>query len=191
MMSKFNVALAALAVAQISMIGVAAAQYRDVATGFYVGAGLNQSRFEADNFSVADIDKKDSSWKAIAGFRFNPNFALEANYVDFGKANSPSLAIGGPFGAEADAFALFAVGLWPIGSLDLYAKLGAAQINAKGSVAAVFFKDEATELAYGAGMQYRWSNFAVRAEYEKYDTDIVGDLDLITVGFTYTFNNMR
>jgi hypothetical protein len=190
-MKKSTVALAILAAAQLPTIGVAVAQNSDVATGLYIGAGLNQSRFEADNFSVADIDKEDNSWKAIAGFRFSPYFAMEANYVDFGKATSPSIAVGGPFGAEADAFALFGVGMWPIGSLDLYAKLGAAQISAKGSVAAVLFKDDATEFAYGAGLQYRWSNLAVRAEYEKYDTDVVGDLDLITVGLTYTFNNAR
>ncbi len=190
-MSKFNVVLAILAAAQVPLIGAAAAQNADVATGVYIGAGLNQSRFEADNFSIADIDKEDNSWKAIAGYRFSPFFAVEANYIDFGKATSPSIAVGGPFGAEADAFALFAVGIWPIGSLDLYAKLGAAQINAKGSVAAVLFKDEATELAYGAGLQYRWRNLAVRAEYEKYDTDVVGDLDLITIGLTYTFDSMR
>lgn len=190
-MKKSTATLAIIAAAQISLIPVAVAQSSDVATGFYVGGGLNQSRFEADNFSVADIDREDNSWKAIAGFRFSPYFAMEANYVDFGKATSPSVAIGGPFGAEADAFALFAVGMWPIGSLDLYAKLGAAQISAKGSVAAVFFKDDATELAYGAGLQYRWTNLAVRAEYEKYDTDVIGDLDLITIGLTYTFDGTR
>ncbi len=31
--------------------------------------------------------------------------------------------------------------------------------------------------------------FALRAEYEKFDTDVVGDLDLISVGFTYTFGS--
>lgn len=190
-MNNYFVAMAILAVAQTASIGAALAQDRDVTTGFYVGGGLNQSRFDTDNFSVSDIDDEDNSWKAIAGFRFNPNFALEANYIDFGKATSPSLAIGGPFGAEADAFALYAVGLWPIGSLDLYAKVGAAQINAKGRVAAVLFKDDATEFAYGAGLQYRWGALAARAEYEKYDTDVIGDLDLITVGLTYTFGSRR
>ncbi len=190
-MRNSTLALAILVAAQLPLAGAAFAQDSDVATGFYAGGGLNQSRFQADNFSVADIDKEDNSWKVIAGFRFNPNMALEANYIDFGKATSPSVAIGGPFGAEAEAFALYAVGYWPIGSLDLYAKLGAAQIDAKGSVAAVLFKDSATELAYGAGLQYRWGNLAARAEYEKYNTDIVGDLDLITIGLTYTFSSMR
>jgi OOP family OmpA-OmpF porin len=190
-MRHSKLALAILVAAQLPLAGLAMAQDRDAATGFYAGGGLTQSRFDTDNFSVDDIDDEDNSWKVIAGFRFNPNFAVEANYVDFGKATSPSLAIGGPFAAEADAFALYAVGLWPIGSLDLFAKLGAAQIDAKGSVAAVLFKDDATELAYGAGLQYRWGNLAARAEYEIYNTDIVGDLDLITLGLTYTFSASR
>jgi opacity protein-like surface antigen len=190
-MRNSKLALAILAAAQLPIAGVALAQERDIATGFYAGGGLTQSRFDTDNFSVDDIDDEDNSWKVIAGFRFNSNFALEANYVDFGKATSPSLAIGGPFGAEADAFALYAVAFWPIGSLDLFAKLGAAQIDAQGSVAAVLFEDEATELAYGAGLQYRWGNLAARAEYEIYNTDVVGDLDLITLGLTYTFSTSR
>ena len=30
-------------------------------------------------------------------------------------------------------------------------------------------------------------NLGIHAEYEKFDTDVVGDLDLITVGATYSF----
>jgi hypothetical protein len=54
-------------------------------------------------------------------------------------------------------------------------------------VGAVLFEDKATELAYGAGIQFRMGALGLRAEYEKYDTDVIGDLDLITVALTYTF----
>ena len=39
-----------------------------------MGAGITQSRWDADNFDVDDLDDEDNSWKAIAGYRFNPNY---------------------------------------------------------------------------------------------------------------------
>ncbi len=30
-------------------------------------------------------------------------------------------------------------------------------------------------------------HLGLRAEYEKLDTDVIGDLDVISVGFTFTF----
>jgi hypothetical protein len=38
--------------------------------GFYLGAGITQSRWDADNFEVDDVDDEDNSWKVIAGYRF-------------------------------------------------------------------------------------------------------------------------
>jgi opacity protein-like surface antigen len=74
-----------------------------------------------------------------------------------------------------------------MGPVDLYLKAGLARLDADGNMGAVVFEDKKTEFAYGAGLQFRLTNFAIRAEYEKYDTDVVGDLDLITLGATYTF----
>ena len=34
-------------------------------------------------------------------------------------------------------------------------------------------------------------NFAINAEYEKFETDVVGDLDLITLVATYSFGGGR
>ena len=62
-----------------------------------------------------------------------------------------------------------------------------ARIDGEGSFGAVNFNDDDTEVAYGAGARFRLQNFAINAEYEKFDTDVVGDLDLISLGVTYTF----
>ncbi len=51
----------------------------------------------------------------------------------------------------------------------------------------MFYEDKETELAYGAGVQFNLGNLGLRAEYEKFDTDVVGDLDVISIGATYTF----
>jgi hypothetical protein len=171
----------------LAIAGVASAQDVDVPLGFYAGGAVTQSRFDEDEFSVDDLDDEDTSWKAIAGFRFHPNFAIEGQYVDFGEATAPAPPLGGPFAAEAKAFALYGVGLIPVGGFDLYAKLGAARIDGEGRFGDLLFEDDETEFAYGAGAQARFGNLGVRLEYEKYDTDVVGDLDLISLGLTYTF----
>ena len=70
---------------------------------------------------------------------------------------------------------------------DLYAKAGAARIDGEGRFGDVAFNDDDTEFAYGAGVRLRLQNFGIHAEYEKFDTDVVGDLDLISIGATYSF----
>jgi hypothetical protein len=186
-MNSRTITLAALSAVLLAGAGTAMAQDAEPNTGFYIGGGLTQSRFDNDDFDVDDIDNEDNSWKAILGARPHPSFAIEANYVNFGKSTQPSVTAGGPFEADADGYALFGLGIFPLGPVELYGKLGVSRIDSDGNVGAVFFEDEATELAYGAGIQFRIGALGLRAEYETYDTDVIGDLDLITVGLTYTF----
>jgi hypothetical protein len=63
----------------------------------------------------------------------------------------------------------------------------AARIDGEDRFGDVGFQDDATEFAYGAGIRLRLNNFGIHAEYEKLDTDVVDDLDLITVGATHSF----
>jgi hypothetical protein len=175
-----------------SLVGSAAfAQDQDVVKGFYAGGAITQARFDDENFSLDDVDDEDNSWKVIAGYRFHENFAAEASYIDFGELSAQQLVGTGSFTAEAKGLSLFAVGLIPVPYVDLFAKIGAAKIDSKTRGLVTNFDDDTTEFAYGAGAQWRWRNLAVRAEYEKFDTDIIGDLDLISLGATYTFNLTR
>lgn len=169
--------------AALAVLGMSAAT---AAEGFYIGGAGMQSRFDSDNFDVEDVDDEDTGWKAIAGFRLHPNFAVEGSYVSFGNASAPSTALGGPLDAEANAMSLFGVGLAPMGPVDLFLKAGMARIDADGTVGAVAFEDKAWEFAYGAGIQWNLGNLALRAEYEKFDTDVIGDLDVISLGVTFT-----
>ena len=157
------------------------------AQGFYVGAAGLQSRFDSGDFDVEDVDDEDTGWKLIAGFRATPNLALEGTYTRFGKAQAPSVAVGGPFEAKAQAISVFGVGLMPVGPVDLFLKLGASRMDAKGNVGAVLFEDDKIELAYGAGLQFNMGALGLRAEYEKFDTDVIGDLDVISAGVVFTF----
>lgn len=186
-MTRRNTSLAATAAALAALSAAPVPAADEAPRGLYVGGAITQSRFDDSTFRVADFDDEDTSWKAIAGIRFHPSFSIEANYVDFGEASAPGGPLVSPFTVEAKAFSLFAVGYVPVPWVDLFAKVGAARIDAEGGAAPVFFEDDATEFAYGGGVQARIGNFAIRAEYEKFDTDIVGDLDLISVGATWTF----
>ena len=47
-------------------------------------------------------------------------------------------------------------------------------------------EDDDIELAYGAGAQFNLGALGLRAEYEKFDTDVIGDLDVISAGVTFT-----
>ena len=186
-MLKSTLAIALSIAAPLALSGTTFAQDADVEPGLYVGAGLTQSRWDADNFDVDDLDDEDNSWKVLAGYRFNPYFAVEGDYIDFGEAKAPLTPASEAFDAEAKGFAVYAVGLIPVSMFDLYAKAGAARIDGEGRFGDVNFEDDATEFAYGAGVRMRLQNFGIQAEYEKFDTDVVGDLDLISLGVTYSF----
>jgi hypothetical protein len=178
----------ASSLAALAMLG--ASLNASAAEGVYVGGSVVKSHFDSDSFSeedIDDIDDEDTGWKVLVGFRATPYFGIEGAYTDFGEANAPSVPAGGPFEANAKAFSAFGVVYAPVGPVDFFLKAGAARIDAEGNIGAVFFEDKATEFAYGAGVQVNIGRLGLRAEYEKFDTDEIGDLDIASLGFTFTF----
>lgn len=154
--------------------------------GLYLGAGLTQSRFDGNGFDLRH--NTDNNVKGILGMRFTDHFAAEANYIDFGSVDAPAQTPATyPFRVKAKGYSAFAVGLVPLRWGDVYGKLGAARVDSDGARSGLLFSDNATKVAYGAGVQVHFAQFGVRAEYEKYTTNRVGDLDVITLGATYTF----
>jgi OOP family OmpA-OmpF porin len=192
MTTKMKVGVGALALACAAFAGGASAQDSSEAVkGFYIGAGAGQARYD-DDFDIGDLDREDTSWKALAGWRFADQFALEASYIDFGDSTAPAALGLTPFAQSAKAYTLQAVGFIPVPYVDLFAKVGVARIDAEGGGGPLArVNDKATNFAYGWGAQYRWRSFAIRAEYERFDTDLIGDLDLASVGVTYTFPVQR
>ena len=49
------------------------------------------------------------------------------------------------------------------------------------------FEEDGTDFAYGVGAQFRVLGLSIRAEYERFDAEDVDDLNMISVGVTYTF----
>ena len=153
--------------------------------GFYLGGSVGQANLKIDDISngvsTADFDADDMGYKFIAGFRPLDWLGLEAAYVNFGKPEDTVL--GQKLKAEGDGISAFAVGFLPTGPVDLFAKVGLISWDSKISGS---FNDDGTDLAYGVGAQFRVLSLSIRAEYEKFDVSDV-DLDMISVGVTYTF----
>ena len=92
---------------------------------------------------------------------------------------------------ENHATQLAALALWPVGSFDLFARLGANywEADAKiadGSVTIVRASDDDVDVVYGAGAQYRYQRLALRLEYERIALD-ESDADTVSLGVTYSF----
>jgi len=160
------------------ILGAGTAQAAD--NGIYIGAGVGQANVDIDG-GPFDVNGDDTGYKAIAGFRPLDFFAVEVNYIDFGTVEDSGAKV------DADALAAYAVGFLPVGPVDLFAKAGVADSDASLSTAVGRFKSDGTDFAYGAGVQFRFLSLSARLEYEVFDLDDVDDLNMLTLGLTYTF----
>ena len=153
--------------------------------GFYLGGSVGQANLKVDDvtdgISTEDFDADDTAFKLIAGIRPLDWLGVEAAYVNFGEPEDTVL--GQKLQADGDGISAFAVGFLPTGPVDLFAKVGLISWDSKISGS---FDDDGTDLAYGVGAQFRVLGLSIRAEYEKFDISDV-DLDMISVGLTYTF----
>jgi hypothetical protein len=151
--------------------------------GIYVGGSLGQANVELEEASI-DIDGDDTGFKAIAGIRPLDWLGIEANYVNFGEVEDDGLEI------DADGISAFAVGFLAVGPIDLFAKGGLISWDSSvglDGVSGDIFQEDGTDFAYGVGAQFRVWSLSVRAEYEVFDVDDVDELNMISVGLTFTF----
>lgn len=149
-------------------------------SGFYIGGSAGDATVESGPF-----DESDSAFKVIGGFNFGIipllDVAVEASYVDFGKParNNSSIEVTG-----LDAFGLAGLSFGPFG---LFAKAGMISWDADSSAGTVSSSDSGTDPAYGLGARFALGPISVRAEYELFDLKDEVDIELLSVGATYTF----
>jgi outer membrane protein OmpA-like peptidoglycan-associated protein len=157
--------------------------------GFFVGASGGQSYID-DEIDNRNIDDDDTGWKAYLGYNFLPWLGIEAGYVSFGTYSSNELFEGTNFDAEVDVTGWdgFLVGYLPMGSVDLFAKVGAIDLSTELNTRN-FGTDSNTDtqLAYGVGLAWNIGNWALRAEAEGFDDNEVDDFYFVSAGVTYTF----
>jgi hypothetical protein len=161
--------------------------------GVYLGAGVSQVKLDNvgkdfDTGNLNDFKLDDTSWKLIGGFRALDNFAAELNYFDLG---DESKTVGGQsFRADGKAYGAFAVGLYPIGPIDLFAKAGLVRWESNAVAAGPLgfrFDDKGTEFGWGAGAQARLGSLGGRLEYEHFDVDHTDGVEALSLSVFWTF----
>jgi len=176
----------------------AAAPASAIENGFYIGGSIGGSSLEVrdfdDEFGDLRFSDGDTAYKLFAGFRFLNFLAVEAGYVDLG---DPTDIVGDVEGDPlrvqigVKGWDVFAVGLLPIGPVDLFVKVGVVSWDA--DIIAVLGdaidsdSDSGTDAAYGIGVALRLGKVALRAEGEQFNIADADDVYMFSVGATFTF----
>jgi len=157
--------------------------------GFYAGASVGQSK--SDCGGGGSCDDKDTAYRIFGGYKFHPNIAVEGGYSPLGETS------GGNVTAEANAWDLVGLGIFPLGNnFSIFGKLGFynAEIKLSGAASG---KKTTTDLTYGIGGQYDFNrNLGLRLELQRYSgvkaPDFGGtskdtDIDVVSVGALWRF----
>jgi hypothetical protein len=153
--------------------------------GFYLGAGITDTKFDVDGIGSGSLD--DNSFKVIAGIRPLNWLAFEANYLDLGGESEDGESF------DSNAITVSGLVLAEIGIVDLYARLGVAKWDADVASDALNFSesDDGWEPTYGVGVGVHFGSIGVRAEYERFEAELFdaldADIDTISLSVTYTF----
>ncbi len=151
-------------------------------SGLYLGASGGSAAFDVKEGSVQYKDNA-NAYKIFAGYNFGIipliKLAVEGSYADFGtaKGNGAETSVTG-----WDLFGLVGVNMGPV---SLFGKVGAIQWDGKTNYPSSG-KTSGTDPAYGVGLQFQISSFAIRAEYELFSLDKV-DIGFASVGASFTF----
>jgi OmpA-OmpF porin, OOP family len=157
--------------------------------GFYVGGKIG-----AASTSQTFIDDDDTSFGIYGGYRFSPNFALEAEYTDFGnlEVDLSDLAINNAR-AEPRTWGVKAVGFVPIGTnFELLGSVGYHSFDLDPSdnqgFRDIVGSSSSTDLFYGIGGQFNFDGgLSLRAQYQRYEFKSAGRSDEISLGLHYRF----
>ncbi|MCK0752553.1 MULTISPECIES: porin family protein [Chromohalobacter] len=170
--------------------------------GLYFGVGTGFSSLENDDDDVDDfiesgsedfdVDDDDNSFKGFVGYNFNRYFATEAFYADLGRVELKGNDTANT-DLESEAYGVSLVGKLPITNwFELFAKAGMAkwETDVDGNLggASTDLKDnDGVDPVYGAGAQFNFTPFLVRAEYERYDFDSDYQVDSFTASVGWQF----
>jgi hypothetical protein len=170
------------AVAALGMVSLAALAPQAAAAdnGFYLGAGITDTKFDVHNVGSGSLD--DNSFKIIAGVRPLDWLAVEANYLDLGSDKNNGASV------DAKAFTVSGLLLAEFAIVDIYARAGMANWKFDGSFNGIRSSQNGWEPTYGAGVGVHFGSVGVRAEYESFDaSDVDTRVNTVSVSFTYTF----
>jgi hypothetical protein len=182
--------------------GMMSARAADNEQGFYIGGGVGQFNVQIDDIDDTDnaiqrLDDDDTAWKAFVGYRFNPFFSVEGAYIDFGGPSDKFSTSGssGDYRAKLSGFAPYVVGTFPLGPVELSARVGYyfydvdLRVDADDLGGNVFRSKHSDEdLLYGVsvGMTF-FEHLNARLEYERIDSDVIDDADALWLSGAWRF----
>jgi opacity protein-like surface antigen len=184
--------------------GSALAQSPDNDEGLYLGVAYGQFNVNVDDIddtdeAISSIDDDDNAWRIFAGWRINPYFAFELNYVDFGEnsgaTGSDASGSSGNYALDLAGFQPAIYGTIPLGPVELFGKVGYyfydvdVELNLDNINQDNFSADtseEALSYGFGAGVTL-FERLHARLEYEKVDADDLDDLDAIWASAAWRF----
>jgi OmpA-OmpF porin, OOP family len=167
--------------------------------GFYVGGSLGQAKAKEycdtggiAGLAVSSCDNKATAWKAFAGYKFHPNFAVEGTYIRTDDFTASATFSGVPFTVKSDgrSFGLAGLGIWPVSQqFSVFGKLGFLRTEAESTATVagttIKFGENESEVHYGLGALYNLTrNWGVRAEWERANKS---KLEIMSIGVQYQF----
>lgn len=188
-----------VAIATLLALGSGSAYAQANDSGLYLGGGFGAFDVQIDDIDQTDdalqrLDDDDRAWKVFVGWRVNPYFSAEINYVDFGEPGDTLRGSGSNNRYELDLAGIQPAiyGTIPIGPVELYGKLGYyfydVKLNADLDDRDIDSdtSEEAWSYAVGAGMTFI-DHLHFKLEYEQVDTDVIDDLDAIWLTAAWRF----
>lgn len=174
-------------IASVLVLSAFAASAFAADQGFYVGANVGSTSSDYTGSNTP------TTFNVQGGYQFNRNFAVEAQYSDFG--NIAPIGSLKPTGISA-----VAVGILPFNDQwSGYGKLGIASVDSKVSGSGLAGGDgtyKKTAVTYGIGGQFNVNQaLGVRFGVDQYSTGGTqgnwllsnGKLTVLTVGVAYKF----
>lgn len=167
----------------------------------YIGLGLGEANVDIEETDYgpgvsSSADDSDTSFKLFGGYAFNPNFALEGGYIDFGESGARYTDGLDTLTEEYEANALYvaAIGIIPMNRFHVYGKAGIARWDVDASARStwglsVSDSDSGTDLLYGIGVGFDITpQITLRGEVERYnnvgDSNVTGESDVDVIGIT-------
>ena len=161
------------------------------AGGFFVGGSVGKASLNED-FDGLVVDDNSTSFRLVAGWRFNDYFALEGGYHDFGDFEQAFDDGGGLSTAKlsADGFTFGAIGSIPVserfsltGRAGMFFWNGTAEVNNVSQAT-----PEDTNLYLGAGVRFDLGKrLQLTGDWTRYELESAVS-GVFSVGLQYQFH---
>jgi len=189
------------------------------ASGLYVLGEVSHSKTSLDTPTLDDLltgagatgvassdsNTGNNKWRLQLGYAMNNYLALEAGYIDLGKADYSATYAGGTASGRWKAAGpdIAALGILPVNNaLSVFGKLGVIDAKVKtnltatgsGAAATASVDDTSAKVFYGGGAMLNLTeNTGMRLEYERFNnlgaaaTTGKGDVNVVSLGISYNF----